>query len=107
LLWHPLFFSKTFFSGDEQHFFTGSHAGEHICECGEDNSCISVSGSEFTCNCDSKIPDWTSDAGIITDMQLLPMVGFKYGPLEFEIEKANFTFGRLQCSGILKLKKQI
>jgi hypothetical protein len=29
------------------------------------------------------------------------MTAFTYGPLEFDIERANITIGRLICSGML------
>ncbi len=85
--------------GDQQYFFNGNHVGEHICACGEDSSCLDTGGVTHKCNCDANKPDWTSDDGIITAKDLLPVTSFNYGPLEFDIEQANFTIGRLKCSG--------
>ena len=52
------------------------------------------------CNCDAKQPEWFDDNGVITAKEILPITGFAYGPLDFDAEQANFTIGRLKCSGI-------
>ena len=86
-------------NGDNQIFYNGNHPGEHICSCGDTNSCVD-STIGLQCNCDSNNPTWDSDVGYITSKDLLPIAAFNYGPLEFEIEKANVTIGRLTCSGM-------
>ena len=86
-------------NGDKQVFFNGAHtAGEHICSCGEDQSCIAAP-VDLTCNCDAKSPIWTSDSGRITAKGLLPIKSFHYGPLVYTSPRANVTIGRLTCSG--------
>ena len=45
------------------------------------------------------MPIWASDDGLITAKDLLPITGVFYGPLLYESEHANFTIGRLRCSG--------
>ena len=85
-------------NGDDQVFFHGNHPGEHLCQCGEDHSCVD-SGLDLMCNCDSKSPTWYNDVGRITAKELLPIASFHYGPLIFDLERANFTLGRLTCSG--------
>ncbi len=85
--------------GNQQYFFNGNHVGEHVCSCAEDNSCLGNGGSPNDCNCDANQPDWVQDSGEITAKDFLPITGFAYGPLEFDIEQANFTIGRLRCSG--------
>ena len=87
-------------NGQPQSFFNGNHPGEHMCTCGEDNSCVG-SNIGLQCNCDSNNPTWDSDIGFITSKDLLPIAGFNYGPLEFEIERAMVTIGRFTCSGKL------
>ena len=53
------------------------------------------------CNqCDSKRPEWMEDVLVSEDLDLLPMKSFVYGPLEFDMEKANFSIGRLSCHGL-------
>ena len=85
--------------GEHQVFFSGAHdAGEHICSCGEDQSCMDGT-VDLPCNCDQKSPFWTSDDGIITAKDLLPIKAFNYGPLIYDLERANVTVGRLKCSG--------
>ena len=63
---------------------------------GESNNCAD---SNLKCNCDAKQPTWLTDDGVITSMELLPITAFQYGPLEFDLERANVTLGRLICSG--------
>jgi hypothetical protein len=90
-----------FFTGDRQFYFSGDHMpGDHICDCGEDNSCFTNGDLQFKCNCDANYPIWAQDSGTITSKDNLPIQAFVYGPLLFEAEMGNFTIGRLQCSGI-------
>ena len=61
--------------------------------------------AEFECNCDAKLPDWAIDTGIIEAKEILPITEVFYGPLLFDIEKANFSIGSLKCAGkYLKLR---
>ena len=85
--------------GNPQNFFNGNRQGEHKCACGETNSCLSDGGTDFECNCDAKMPVWTADAGIITAKDILPITGVFYGPLIFDLERANFSIGSLKCKG--------
>ena len=87
-------------NGDNQAFFNGAHPGQHICACGEDQTCGDAR-VDLVCNCDQKSPVWTSDDGRITAKDLLPIKSFHYGPLKYDVERANITVGRLTCSGIL------
>ena len=87
--------------GQPQHFFSGDHRGDHICSCGETDSCLSNGVLTYDCNCDSNLPIWASDDGKITAKDLLPMTQVFYGPLLYDIENANFTIGRLRCTGKL------
>jgi hypothetical protein len=89
-----------FFTGDRQFYFSGDHTpGDHICDCGEDDSCFTNGDLQFKCNCDANYPTWAQDFGTITSKDILPIHAFVYGPLLFEAEMGNFTIGRLQCSG--------
>ena len=87
------------FSGNSEYFFTGSHEGEHICSCGETDSCMSNGVNSFVCNCDANLPTYANDAGLITAKELLPMTGVFYGPLLYDSQNATFTVGRLRCTG--------
>ena len=55
--------------------------------------------NNIDCNCDSNDPIWYNDQGVITSMDKLPITSFAYGPLKFDIERANVTIGRLKCQG--------
>jgi hypothetical protein len=90
---------KSIILGNPQNFFVGSDSSVHMCQCGLDGSCISDSGNTFSCNCDAKTPEWAMDSGAITAKAILPITGFSYGPLKFDVEQANFTIGRLRCLG--------
>ena len=87
------------FVGTPQYFFDGDHRNEHVCSCAEDDSCLSNEVTIFPCNCDANLPIWAQDIGDITAKDLLPITEVFYGPLLYDSEKANFTLGRLRCSG--------
>ena len=82
-----------------QYFFHGNYENQHICQCGEQNDCVDSAIPDLRCNCDSQDPTWRTDEGTITAKDILPITSFAYGPLSFEIERANVTIGRLKCSG--------
>ena len=90
-------------TGQQHQFFDGSNPEEHTCKCGTDESCIYT---HLNCNCNAKKPVWMQDSGTITNMDLLPIMGFNYGPLEFELEQAKVTIGALKCRG-LKTKEDV
>ena len=85
---------------NRQYFFNGDHQGEHLCSCGETNSCLGEGSKEFNCNCDASYPIWASDAGIIDAKEILPITQVFYGPLNMEFSKANYTIGGLKCKGM-------
>ena len=72
---------------------------------GESDSCVSSSIPNIKCNCDSNDPTWYNDQGVITSMDKLPITSFSYGPLEFDIERANVTIGRLKCQGRISFER--
>jgi hypothetical protein len=94
-------FKSDFFSDDPQIFFNGDHIGQHICQCGENESCLTDSTINYLCNCDAKAPIWAEDQGVITAKDILPIQAFSYGPLTYDSEMANITIGRLKCSGTI------
>jgi len=90
--------------GDPQYFFDGNQTDQHGCKCKQDNSCKTSFGSEFGCNCNSRLPEWNVDEGTITATQLLPITGFEYGPQQMEEGKEpKITVGPLRCQGQKKL----
>ena len=66
--------------------------------------CLNNGVAEFECNCDAKLPDWAMDTGVIEAKEILPITEVFYGPLLFDIEKANFSIGWLRCTGKKYLK---
>ena len=85
--------------GQPNHYFNGDYPGEHMCTCGETNTCTYTDGIENVCNCDANLPILDSDDGEITSMDSLPITGVFYGPLEYTLQNGRFTIGRLQCKG--------
>jgi len=79
-------------------YFTGSHHGQHICECGLDGTC-SDSQHGLLCNCDGdNIPEVQSDMGTIDNSTALPIMGFLYGRMK-DSQMAFIQIGRLVCQG--------
>ena len=85
-----------------QIFFEGDYQDTHICKCGVTNTC-SGSIPDLPCQCDSQDPTWRTDEGTITAKDILPITSMAYGPLVFDIERANFSIGRLKCSGLAEI----
>ena len=56
--------------GDPQYFFDGNQTDQHGCKCKQDNSCKTSFGSEFGCNCNSRLPEWNIDKGTISGQSL-------------------------------------
>ena len=80
-----LFLSLFQFLGDEMFFWRDRNYNYHpLGTLGQDN-------------CNRKAPTWKFDTGDIDNKSLLPITGFKYGPLLYEAEKAKFTIGPLTC----------
>ena len=53
----------------------------------------------MTCNCDANVPTTMSDSGVLTDMEALPVVAFKYGDLIYEGTYGSIEVERLICQG--------
>ena len=51
------------------------------------------------CNCDANLPVPLTDTGIITNSTALPVQKLYFGGLNFDIQLASFTLGRLKCYG--------
>lgn len=85
-------------NGISRHFFNGNYQNENTCTCANDGICLDPSQK---CNCDANENTWTSDIGYITNVDMLPISSFHYGPLEEGLlgKKANFTIGSLECTG--------
>ncbi|CAG0885455.1 unnamed protein product [Darwinula stevensoni] len=81
---------------EPQYYWDGSKAGEHKCNCGLSGNCTDTN---FPCNCDAKPPHWESDSGAITNATALPITELRFGGLQFEGQKANYTLGGLTCRG--------
>ena len=74
------------------------------CQCGRNNTCISISGEENKCNCDAQLGSINEDVGIITAMDVLPISAFEYGPYKVEGNHPEIRIGKLKCVGRKKAK---
>ncbi|CAG0902027.1 unnamed protein product [Darwinula stevensoni] len=82
--------------GEPQYYWDGSKAGQHKCNCGLSGNCTDTN---FPCNCDANTPHWESDKGAITNATALPITELRFGGLQLEGQKANYTLGGLTCKG--------
>jgi len=84
--------------GSPEIYWDGANHGTHVCNCGLNNNCTgSLEG--YQCNCDNQIPITQQDAGILTDIDVLPVTAFQYGMMEYESQIATIQVGRFKCSG--------
>ena len=79
---------------------SGSNYGSHVCDCHyQAGGCIEEETIQNTCNCDANLPVALTDSGTITNSSALPMVKLYFGGLNYEIQYATFSLGRLKCYG--------
>ena len=71
---------------------------------GQNASCIE---ERLACNCNSHAPQILNDLGMITNMSLLPIMGFAYGPLQYDMSSLNVTIGPLVCSGLKNIEESL
>ena len=87
-------------NGQKNVFFTGSDPSVHACDCFyTEEGCVDQDLLDNSCNCDSNKPTSLVDTGTITKMSSLPMKSIAFGGLEYEIQEASYTIGRLVCKG--------
>ena len=87
-------------NGDSQIYWSGSHYGEHVCDCHfTEEGCYNEETLGNSCNCDSIKPSEMSDIGTITNSTALPITELRFGGLEFDAQAAFHTLGKLSCSG--------
>ena len=85
--------------GKKNVYFTGSDSTMHACDCYySEEGCFEEELLQNTCNCDSKEPTALVDTGKITS-SALPILTIAFGGLQFDIQQASYTIGRLICKG--------
>ena len=85
--------------GKKNVYFTGSDSNMHACDCYySEEGCFEEELLQNTCNCDSKEPTALVDTGSITS-SALPILTIAFGGLQFDIQQASYTIGRLICKG--------
>ncbi|CAG0904069.1 unnamed protein product, partial [Darwinula stevensoni] len=74
---------------EPQYYWDGSHAGEHVCNCGLTGDCIDPI---VPCNCDAEAPQWESDVGAITNGTALPITELRFGGFRMDLEETDPEF---------------
>ena len=79
-------------------FFLRQH-NNFNCSCSAEQNCHDSYDRGNRCHCDATpaVLTWLNDTIVITNQELLPITGFRYGFLR---GMANFTIGNLICQGI-------
>lgn len=86
--------------GEKQIYFDGANYGNHMCACDNDGSCDGSETFANKCNCDNTFEhEWKQDLGYISNKTALPITGFNYGFLIYDVMEAMVQIGRLKCSG--------
>merc|ERR1712142_37906 len=86
--------------GEKQIYFDGANYGNHMCACDRNNSCFGSETFANKCNCDNTFEhEWKEDLGYISNKTALPITGFYYGFLIYDVMEAMVEIGRLKCSG--------
>jgi hypothetical protein len=84
-------------NGVKNYFWDGKHSpSDYACACDVDGNCLNKSTK---CNCNAGATGWSSDAGVLTDIDILPVAELSFGVLEFDSQVAQFELGPLKCSG--------
>ncbi len=86
-------------NGVKNFYWDGRHApAEHVCACNATaEGCVS---DKVTCNCDEGAERWLSDAGVLTDAKVLPVMKVSLGgQLKSDWQNRRFQLGPLRCSG--------
>jgi len=92
--------------GNEQVYFDGNNEGLHTCSCGAYNNCSDTEHG-LLCNCDAaQIPLVQEDSGVITNVDALPITGFRYGDLKYQTQFASVHIGKLLCEGKKTVKPE-
>ncbi|XP_048874781.1 contactin-associated protein-like 5 isoform X1 [Brienomyrus brachyistius] len=79
-----------------QTYWGGAGPGSQKCSCGLLGNCIN---SSLYCNCDADRNEWTSDTGILSFKEHLPVTTVSFGDINKPGSEAAYKVGHLQCYG--------
>ncbi|XP_069080702.1 contactin-associated protein-like 5 isoform X1 [Pleurodeles waltl] len=83
-------------SGEKQTYWGGSLPGIQQCSCGLEESCLDL---RHFCNCDSDKNEWTSDTGLLTFKDHLPVTGIVITDTNRSNSEAAWRISPLRCYG--------
>uniref|UniRef100_H2P977 Contactin associated protein family member 4 n=1 Tax=Pongo abelii TaxID=9601 RepID=H2P977_PONAB len=77
-------------------YWGGSVPGAHQCACGLARDCLDP---QYGCNCDADRDEWTSDAGMLSHREHLPVTQIVITDADRPGSEAAYKLGPLQCQG--------
>ncbi|XP_036382105.1 contactin-associated protein-like 5 [Megalops cyprinoides] len=81
---------------EAQTYWSGAVPGSQRCSCGLQENCIQP---DRHCNCDADMKEWTSDSGLLSFKDHLPITKIAFGDLNRAGSEAAYKVGHLQCYG--------
>nr|XP_024646140.1 contactin-associated protein-like 4 isoform X2 [Macaca nemestrina] len=77
-------------------YWGGSFPGAHQCACGLERDCLDP---QYGCNCDADRDKWTSDVGVLSHREHLPVTQIVITDTDRPGSEAAYKLGPLQCQG--------
>ncbi|XP_003908260.3 contactin-associated protein-like 4 [Papio anubis] len=77
-------------------YWGGSFPGAHQCACGLERDCLDP---QYGCNCDADRDEWTSDVGVLSHREHLPVTKIVITDADRPGSEAAYKLGPLQCQG--------
>ncbi|KAL4689840.1 hypothetical protein H8959_012631, partial [Pygathrix nigripes] len=77
-------------------YWGGSFPGAHQCACGLERDCLDP---QYSCNCDADWDEWTSDVGVLSHREHLPVTRIVITDADRPGSEAAYKLGPLQCQG--------
>ncbi|XP_077812817.1 contactin-associated protein-like 4 isoform X2 [Macaca mulatta] len=77
-------------------YWGGSFPGAHQCACGLERDCLDP---QYGCNCDADRDEWTSDVGVLSHREHLPVTQIVITDADRPGSEAAYKLGPLQCQG--------
>uniref|UniRef100_A0A3B4B5B2 Uncharacterized protein n=1 Tax=Periophthalmus magnuspinnatus TaxID=409849 RepID=A0A3B4B5B2_9GOBI len=82
--------------GQVQSYWGGAQPGSQQCACGVQNKCLD---SRHQCNCDADHAEWTSDSGVLTHKETLPVRSLVLRDINRPGSESAYRVGPLRCHG--------
>uniref|UniRef100_A0A3B5A1L5 Uncharacterized protein n=1 Tax=Stegastes partitus TaxID=144197 RepID=A0A3B5A1L5_9TELE len=79
----------------------GASPGSQRCGCGVQQNCVEP---KHRCNCDADRAEWSSDSGLLTHKETLPVRSLVLGDVQRSGSESAYRVGPLRCHGDSKSK---